>query len=289
MVVGASVAESDIASSSGLEIRETSKTPLAERRHHAMRGGMLSSLPDLTTLVFLLSGALAAGFVTGFAGFGTGLVASGFWFHVLPAGVVPPLVVMASVAAQLVSLRALKPSFDWPQATPYLLGGALGVPLGVLILTAASPEMLRLCVGFFLMAYALGQFSGFTRLSIGAWGGRGSDGAVGLGGGILGGFTGLSGPLPLIWLQLRGGPSIGQRAVYQPFNLIVLALASAGMAFAGRVDQVVLSSLLVSVPATVIGAWVGARLYRRTSEALFRSVVLCLLLLSGTMLVVQSI
>ena len=90
---------------------------------------MLASLPDPTSLAFLLSGALAAGFVTGFAGFGTGLVASGFWFHVLPAAVVPPLVVIATVTAQFVSLFTLRPKFDWAQAAPYLIGGALGVPL----------------------------------------------------------------------------------------------------------------------------------------------------------------
>ncbi|NIA70722.1 sulfite exporter TauE/SafE family protein [Pelagibius litoralis] len=250
---------------------------------------MLASLPDLTDLVFLLLGALAAGFVTGFAGFGTGLVASGFWFHVLPAAVVPPLVVMASVAAQFVSLIGVRPVFDWARALPYLIGGALGVPLGVVALSLASPELLRLSVGIFLVFYALCQFAGLTRLSIGAWGGRSSDAAVGVGGGVLGGFAGLSGPLPLIWLQLRGGPSLSQRAVYQPFNLIVLALAAIGMASAGQIDRLVLSSLVIAIPATVIGAWLGARLYRQASEAAFRKVVLGLLLTSGAMLTIQSL
>lgn len=250
---------------------------------------MLAALPDSSTLAFLLFGALAAGFVTGFAGFGTGLVASGFWFHVLPAAFVPPMVVIASVTAQFVGLAGLRPKFDWPRAAPFLIGGALGVPLGVVALTQASPDLLRLSAGIFLVCYAFSQLGGLTRLSIGNWGGRRSDAAVGLGGGILGGFAGLSGPLPLIWLQLRGGPSADQRAVYQPFNLIVLAIAGAGMAMAGRVDGAVLQSLLLAVPGTALGAWCGARLYRRASEATFRRVVLALLLVSGTLLVAESL
>jgi hypothetical protein len=95
--------------------------------------------------------------------------------------------------------------------------------------------------------------------------------------------------LPLIWLQLRGGPSIDQRAVYQPFNLIVLAIAGAGMAGAGQINGPVLSALLIVVPGTIIGAVAGARFYRRASEATFRKVVLTLLLISGIMLVVQSL
>jgi len=250
---------------------------------------MLAALPDSFTLSFLLFGALAAGFVTGFAGFGTGLVASGFWFHVLPPVVVPPLVVMASVTGQLVGLLGLRPRFDWRRAAPYLIGGALGVPPGVLALTLTSPETLRFSAGVFLICYALSQLCGLTRLSIGAWGGRPSDAAIGLGGGVLGGFAGLSGPLPLIWLQLRGGPSIDQRAVYQPFNLIVLALAGVAMASAGRVDGPVLQSLLLAVPGTALGAWIGARLYRRASETTFRRVVLALLLVSGILLVLEGL
>lgn len=250
---------------------------------------MLSVLPDITTIAFVLCGALAAGFVTGFAGFGTGLVASGFWFHVLPPIFIPPMVVAASLVGQSVGLIGVRPRFDWPRALPYLAGGVVGVPLGVLALNWASPHFLRLTIGIFLVAYSAAQLSGFTRLSIGAWGGRGSDAAIGVGGGVLGGFAGLSGPLPLIWLQLRGGPSVEQRAVYQPFNIVVLATAGVGMAAAGNFGDGVIATVGLAVPATVAGAWLGARLYRRAGEELFRRIVLALLLLSGAILVVQGL
>src|SRR5690606_26197757 len=194
---------------------------------------MLDS-PDAPTLLIVLSGAFVAGFTTGFAGFGTGLVASGLWFHALPAATVPPLVALASVAAQLVGLIAVRKAFDWRRTAPFLLGGAIGVPVGVAALSAAWPDVLRTSVGIFLVAYALLQLGGTGRVEIGNWGGQKADGAVGLGGGFLGGFAGLSGPLPLVWLQLRGGPRDRQRAAYQPFNLVVLALASLGMAASGQ-------------------------------------------------------
>ena len=63
---------------------------------------MLELLPDAAAWALVMAGALIAGFTTGFAGFGTGLVASGFWFYALPAHAVPPLVAFASVAAQIV-------------------------------------------------------------------------------------------------------------------------------------------------------------------------------------------
>ena len=247
------------------------------------------AVPDLATLLAVLLGALLAGFTTGFAGFGTGLVASSLWFHALPAAMVPPLVALSSVAGQLVGLFTVRRAFDWRRCAPYLIGGVAGVPLGIAALSAASPGILKTVVGVFLVGYALAQLLGLGRLSVGGWGGRRADGAVGLGGGILGGFAGLSGPLPLIWLQLRGGPSVAQRATYQPFNLVVLALAGAGMAVEGRVDGAVLAMAAVSLPATVAGAWLGARAYRGVGEAAFRRVVLALLLASGSLLVAHAL
>src|SRR5215467_5772142 len=94
---------------------------------------------DSATLVMVTVGALVAGFTTGFAGFGTGLVASGFWFHVLPAAMVPPLVALASVAGQIVGVVTVRKAFDWKRTMPFLIGGAIGIPLGIAALAAVRP------------------------------------------------------------------------------------------------------------------------------------------------------
>ncbi|MHA1529741.1 MAG: sulfite exporter TauE/SafE family protein [Alphaproteobacteria bacterium] len=250
---------------------------------------MLEHIPDSASLAFVLLGALAAGFTTGFAGFGTGLVASGLWFHALPAPLVPPLVALAAVVAQLVGLATVRHAFEWNRAAPFLLGGVLGVPVGVAVLSLSSPDTLRLSVGLFLAGYAGFQLFGLARRGIGDWGGRSADSMIGVAGGFLGGFAGLSGALPLVWLQMRGGPSARQRATYQPFNLIVLGLASLGMALSGALDARVLTISALCLPVTVAGAWLGARVYTGVSETAFRRIVLVLLLVSGAILVTQGI
>ena len=229
---------------------------------------------DLSRLAIVIFGALVAGFTTGFAGFGTALVASGLWFHALPAAMVPPLVALSSVAAQLVGLITVRKSFSWSPAMPYLVGGVIGVPVGITALAAASPFLISTSVGAFIIAYAIYQLFHRRAQEIGAWGGWRADGIVGLGGGFLGGFAGLSGPLPLIWLQLRGGESDRQRATYQPFNLIVLTLASIGMAITGQITMQGLWIALVCLPATLLGAWIGARVYVGVSAQAFQRVVL---------------
>jgi uncharacterized membrane protein YfcA len=244
---------------------------------------------DLATVAIVVAGALVAGFTTGFAGFGTGLVASGFWFHVLPAAMVPPLVALASVAGQIVGVVTVRKAFDWARLMPFLIGGAVGIPLGVAALAAVSPFWLKMSAGAFLVAYSTYHLLARHRREIGTWGGRWADGAVGIGGGFLGGFAGLSAPLPVMWLQLRGGAPDRQRAVYQPFNLIVLTLASAGMALGGQITAPVLWVALFSLPATLAGAWIGARLYGAVSARTFQRLVLLLLLGSGGILIAQAL
>lgn len=248
----------------------------------------MTGLPDAGGWAVVLAGALTAGFITGFSGFGTALVASAFWYFALPAAMVPPLVTLLGVAGQLMGVASFRAAFDWRRVWPYLAGGVPGVPAGVALLGLASPVALKLAVGLLLVAYAGWQLSGRLRPGLGGWGGRPADAAVGFGGGVLGGFAGLSGPLPIVWLQLRGGPSPDQRAVYQPFNLMILSLAAASMAAVGHVDGAVLIVAAACLPLSLTGAWLGLRLFRRSGEALFRRVVLGLLLVSGVSLVAQA-
>jgi uncharacterized membrane protein YfcA len=248
---------------------------------------MLGTSLNLPTLSIVIVGAVIGGFVTGLAGFGTALVASGLWFHALPATMVPPLVAMSSVAAQIVGLMTVQKAFDWSRASPYLVGGAIGVPLGVAALATASPIVLRTSVGVFLIVYAAYQLMRRRNHDIVSWGGKSADTVIGVTGGFLGGFAGLSGPLPLIWLQLRGGKPDSQRAIYQPFNLTVLTFASFGMAITGQVTVPTLWISILCLPATLAGAWIGARVYVGVSAQTFQRVVLFLLLASGGILLGQ--
>ena len=54
----------------------------------------------IAAYAILLFGALAGGFVSGLAGFGTALMALGIWLWVLPPQVAVPLVLICSVIAQ---------------------------------------------------------------------------------------------------------------------------------------------------------------------------------------------
>jgi hypothetical protein len=237
----------------------------------------------LETLL-IVAGAFAGAFVNGLTGFGTGMTALVFWLHAMPAPVAAPLVVVCSVIAQLQSLRTIWRAIDMRRLAPFVAGGLVGIPLGAWLLLRVPVGASKLGLGILLIVYCAIMLLGRFRPTIN-WGGRSADGAVGLGGGVLGGLAGLSGPLPSVWASLRGWGRDERRAVFQGFNLAILGVTLAVHAAAGLVTQDVLRALLLALPATLFGAFVGQRVYRRLDDHRFDRLILVVLLIAGCLLV----
>jgi uncharacterized membrane protein YfcA len=236
----------------------------------------------------LLFGALAGGFVSGLAGFGTALMALGIWLWVLPPQVAVPLVLICSVIAQMSTLRSIWNSIDFSLVWPFVIGGLIGVPLGARLIAHADPAVFKLTVGIFLLIFPAALY--FQRRSMAiTFGGKAADGAIGFAGGILGGLAGLSGPLPILWASIRGWSKEERRGIFQIFNTAVLAASLVMQIATGFVKVEVYWLALIAFPGTIIGAWLGARIYHALSDRHFGDIVLGLLFLSGLGLVWSSI
>lgn len=236
----------------------------------------------------LLFGALAGGFVSGLAGFGTALLALGIWLYVLPPSLAVPLVLICSVIAQTSTLPSIWKTIDFSLVWPFLIGGLAGVPLGTLLIAHADPKVFKLTIGVFLLLFPTALY--FQRAPIAfKFGGKWADGAIGFAGGILGGLAGLSGPLPILWASLRGWGKGKRRGLFQTFNWTVLAAALCIQTFSGLVGLEVVWLALLAFPATLAGAWLGARTYHALSDRNFTDIVLGLLFLSGVGLVWSSL
>jgi uncharacterized membrane protein YfcA len=243
---------------------------------------------DTLTYALLFFGALAGGFVSGLAGFGTALMALGIWLYVLPPSLAVPLVLICSVIAQTSTLPSMWKSFDLTLVWPFLIGGLAGVPLGTMLIAHADPNVFKLSVGVLLLLFPSALYFNRKPLAF-KFGGKVADGAIGFAGGILGGLAGLSGPLPILWANVRGWNKHERRGIFQTFNWTVLATALAVQAASGLVEVQVIWLALIAFPGTVIGAWLGARLYHALSDRHFADIVLGLLFLSGVGLVWSSV
>jgi uncharacterized protein len=238
-------------------------------------------------LALLLFGALAGGFVSGLAGFGTALMALGIWLYVLPPSTVVPLVLICSIVAQTSTLPSIWRSIDFKLVWPFLLGGLAGVPLGTMLVAYADPGIFKLSVGVLLLVFPAALYFNRSPTAF-SFGGQVADAGIGFAGGILGGLAGLSGPIPILWASVRGWGKDERRGIFQTFNWTVLSAALCLQAGTGFITREIIWLALLAMPATILGAWLGARTYHALSDNNFRDVVLGLLFLSGVGLVWSS-
>jgi uncharacterized membrane protein YfcA len=236
----------------------------------------------------LLFGALAGGFVSGLAGFGTALMALGIWLYVVPPGTAVTLVLICSVIAQTATMPSIWRSLDFRLVWPFLVGGLAGVPLGTMLVAYADPRLFKLCVGVLLLIFPTALYFDRRPMAV-RFGGKVADAGIGFTGGVLGGLAGLSGPVPILWASVRGWGKDERRAVFQIFNWTILTAALCVQAATGLITRETMWLTLLVLPATIGGAWLGARTYHALSDGDFRDVVLGLLFLSGVTLVWSSI
>ena len=240
-------------------------------------------MPSLQTLAILWLGSFLGGLASGAAGFAFGIIASSVWLHAISPVHSTLLVVSCGGLVQLGTIWPTRHGIEGRRLWPFIAAGAVGIPLGVLILVNTGPGRLKLVLGIFLVVYGFYALIA-PRLPLVAHGGRAADAVIGLISGVLGGLGGYSGVLPAIWTQLRGWPRETARGVYQPFILFAHA---ATLILVGTValDREGLILVVAALPPLAAGGWLGWRLYGHLDERRFRQVLAALLIASGAVLV----
>jgi uncharacterized membrane protein YfcA len=236
-------------------------------------------------LALFLVGTFAAALVTGLAGFAFGIVAAAIWLHVLSPAQATVFIVAFGLIVQGVSVWKLRQAIKWDRLMPFLIGGAIGVPIGGELLRWTTPNSLRAAIGAILVLFSLWNL---FRPNLGSMARAGAvaDGAFGVVNGVVGSATGLAGIAAVIWCNLRGWPPPEQRAVFQPSGVAVFLMTGVWLGSTGMIGFQEMGLFLIGLPALALGTWVGLKLFGKLNDAMFRRTVLVLLLISGLSLLV---
>jgi uncharacterized protein len=232
--------------------------------------------------IFLVA-TFAGALVAGLSGFAFGLVAASIWLYILSPVQSATLIVAFGLIVQGYSVWKLRRALDWKKLWPFILGAAVGVPVGVSVLTWANPAYIRAGVGAFLVLYSLYAFFRPALQPI-KGGGATLDASIGFLNGVLGGITGLAGILVTIWSGLRGWPKDQQRTIFQPVAVAIFLMSALWLGAKGAVTPDTIKLFAIGLPALIAGTWLGLKLYGRLDEASFRKVVLVLLFISGVVM-----
>jgi len=249
-------------------------------------GLYLSLLPHFGLPPHSVSPALAifvAALVSSIAGFAFSAICGALLFHLLDAPVqIVHILLVCSIVNQTLAVWSLRRNVEWPAVTPYLVTGMLGAPVGVWLLLHSQPHVYLRVFGAGLVAYsAYSLLRPATTLTRGH---RVGDWLAGFVGGLGSGFAAFPGAPVSIWCTMKGWDKLRQRAVYQPFILVMQIatllvmniLRPSGLAGLG-IDAATLSYL----PLSLLGTWVGLAVFRRMTDRQFGVAVNALLIVSG--------
>lgn len=242
----------------------------------------------MNELGLLALGAAIAGLVQGISGFAFSMVAMSIWVWGLDPLVAAPMAVFGGWFGQCISALRVRRGFNWPLLWPFVVGSAIGIPIGTQLLGLLDPNRFKLVLGSLLviccsMMLATAQLPKLTH------GGKTADAFVGLLGGVMAPLSGFSGLAPALWATLRGYNKDEHRAVLQNFNLIVLSATVATNVYSGRLRPGMWPQMAVVAGVMILPALWGSKIYVGMSATAFRQTVLWLLVFAGAMMLMSAI
>lgn len=229
-----------------------------------------------------------AAFASALAGFAFSAICGAFLFQFRHDTVaVVQIMLICSIANQMLGVWSLRHDIRLKVLIPFLAGGVVGVPTGVWLLLHVNVALYIKGVGVILLFYGLYML--FRRPVLLRRSPVAGDVVSGFLGGLTGGFAATPGFPVSVWCSMKGWDKVRQRAVFQPFILLLQFVAMgciAVMAPRHAAGIGVPPIVWACVPAGLIGTAWGLAWFQQMTDRQFASAINMLLVISGAILLV---
>ena len=159
----------------------------------------------MTQLWLLAAGAAVAGLVQGISGFAFSMVAMSIWVWGIDPQQAAVMAVFGGVTGQIMSAIRVRRGWHVSLLWPFLVGSAVGIPLGTKLLPLLDPNRFKLVLGAMLVVCCSAMLA-TAKLPKITHGGRFADAIVGLLGGVMAPLSGFSGLAPALWAPCAATP-----------------------------------------------------------------------------------
>ena len=229
--------------------------------------------PLLPALILFLGA-----FTQSMTGFGSALVAMSILPSLLGLPVAAPIVAATGLVLEsMLSLR-YRQSLRVDAVWRVLAASLIAVPFGVLLLRHIDERAALFVLGLLLVIYSLYALIGFRLPNLAhptwAW-------ITGLLSGLLGGAYNTSGPPIVVYGNCRGWDAAQFKSNLSSFFVINSLFVTASHFFSGNFTADVTRTILLCLPATVLGFILGQYMDRWLDPRRFRKIVLVLLIILG--------
>ena len=231
-------------------------------------------------LVFLSASAFTAGMARGFSGFGAALIFVPLASAVIGPKLAAPLLLIIDAVAALGLIPDAWRRADKRSVGTMTLGALFGVPLGAYVLTHIDPLMIRWAI--------VGLVVSLLGLLMSGWRYRDEPAApltVGVGGvsGFFSGVAQVGGP-PVVAYWLGGAiPAATVRANIILYFFVSTLLTAATYFAGGLLTGTALGLALLTGPVYAAGLGLGARLFGRADERVFRRICYALIAVAAVL------
>lgn len=223
-----------------------------------------------------------ANFTQSVAGFGMALVAVPLLSEIIGPQATAPLIPLAALVTQTVLLLRYRTAINLRTVARLAAAAIVAIPLGVFVLTRADEDTIRAVLGVVLILYALYALFNLRLPAL-----RSPRWAYGFGfvSGLLSGAYNIPGPPVVIYGNCKGWPPGEFRSNLQGFFMLSSVMVLATHALARHYTPDVFQMFVTVLPGILLGLGAGIALDRFINPALFRRVVLVLLIALGLNLI----
>ena len=239
-------------------------------------------MPELMEVFLLISVIFFAVLTQSISGFGVALVAMAFLPGLLGIQTAAPLVALVALTLEPVLLVRYRLSLNLRAVWPLVLASFIGIPIGVWGLQGLDEDLVLAFLGFVIAGYALYALFQLRlpelRHPLWAYG-------AGFLAGILGGAYNISGPPVIVYGDCKRWNPTEFKANLQGFFLLSDLFVVLNHAVGDNLSTAVWEYYLWCLPAIAAGIFLGLVIGRRLGPAVFRKVVLVLLVVMGFVLI----
>ena len=238
------------------------------------------------TLVIAVFGVFAAALLRGFTGFGFGLAAVPLLSLILPPAKVVPFVVVLQVIVGVIGLRGAWPLCNWRAVRGLSPGLVLGIPIGVMMLTAFGANSVRLAIGGVILASVLLLWRG---LRLAPSPSRMLTASIGLAAGVMNGLASMGGPPIVVYLIASSPRAAVVRATSIVYFMLAAMLSLLLMVGKGLIDREILLWSLASAPVLIAGTYAGNWGFSRSAPHHHRITALVTLSVLAVLLIARGL
>lgn len=228
---------------------------------------------SLAGTVWMAVAVLGAAFIRGYSGFGySAMVIAASSLVMNPLNMVA-VVVILETAMSVQAARGIAADVDWRRVGFMLAGAAVGLPLGLWLLTGISEDAARAVISAYVLAMCLVLLAGWRM-------GREARGVSNLGMGFVSGMANAPGmgglPVAAFFAAQPMRAAVFRATLIAYFPLLDLYSAPLYW-YAGLVSWDTLWASLIALPLTFLGNWLGGRHFLNTDPQDFRRFAILLL------------